>query len=315
MVNQWGRDSEFRSVRRGISPALVIIAVILALLLGVAGGYGVFRFTQPQASIVADDAQVEELKARLASQARELDAMAEKLDQSSSEIAATQVLSVVVETLTAERDMLAAESTSLKAELAALEADRDTAGENASAERARMAAELERLQNEVVPDLTAERDRLKREARQLLSETGVLKARAQVAADRRVYDDRRIAELEAQLAEAEQQLLASQEQLDALSLEGQDSEAPAAVADTTESNQPEKPDTDDNPSHSPRTAEGVANALSGTPGLENLSGAERQQLTEALVAGECVTTALKSVFERVPILTLRNLIRDLNSDC
>ena len=59
----------------------------------------------------------------------------------------------------------------------------------------------------------------------------------------------------------------------------------------------------------------VEAALRAAPGLDALSAADRQALKDALVSGACVTTALESVFDDVPILALRNLIRDLNSGC
>jgi hypothetical protein len=59
----------------------------------------------------------------------------------------------------------------------------------------------------------------------------------------------------------------------------------------------------------------VASALRTAPGLETLGEAQLQQLSERLISGECVTSALENLFDRVPILTLRNLIRDLNSPC
>ena len=65
----------------------------------------------------------------------------------------------------------------------------------------------------------------------------------------------------------------------------------------------------------PRDPQAVEAALRDAPGLDALSTAERQALKDALVSGQCVTTALESVFDDVPILALRNLIRDLNSGC
>ncbi len=59
----------------------------------------------------------------------------------------------------------------------------------------------------------------------------------------------------------------------------------------------------------------VETALRLTPGLGNLNAEKSAALKEKLVSGVCVTTALESVFERVPVIVMRNLMRDLKSDC
>ena len=58
LANQWGRDNDFRSgARRG--GAGTAIAVVIALLVGGAGGYGASLFLQDGQSVVSDAAQVE----------------------------------------------------------------------------------------------------------------------------------------------------------------------------------------------------------------------------------------------------------------
>jgi septal ring factor EnvC (AmiA/AmiB activator) len=317
----------------------------LCLMIGAAGGYAAMRFIQPDSGAATEGAnsevatlnealvkaqqdasearakqaesstQVEDLQAQLSRQAADLDAMVEKLAASSSEARISEAGSAALETLSRERDALHEENQSLKADLAAFEAERETDKQTASATEERMAAELARLQNEVLPELTAERDQLKRKTLMMLADQGALKARAKVAADRRAYDETRIAELQARLADAEQELAASQEVLDALKLEKRADKAPETSAGGVEVDAAKQPNTPENSTFVARKPDAVAQALRSAPGLETLSAADRQGLTEKLVAGECVTTALKSVFERVPILTLRNLIRDLNSDC
>jgi len=315
LANQWGRDSEFRSGRRGVSPALSIIAVILSLVVGAAGGYAAFRFTQSAIEAGIDDAQVDQLRTRIASQARELDAMTERLATITSETLAAEDATSAVDTLTRERDTLAAENQTLRANLARLEAEQSAVSQDASDAEGQIAAELARLQNEVLPELTAERDQLKRKTLIMLSDQGALKARAKVAADTHTYDAKRITDLQARLADAEQELAASQEVLDALKLEKRTVQTSKIVADSAETDPVKQPDADENPALELREPDAVAQALRTAPGLETLSDADRQKLTDTLVSGECVTTALKSVFARVPILTLRSLIRDLNSDC
>ena len=65
----------------------------------------------------------------------------------------------------------------------------------------------------------------------------------------------------------------------------------------------------------PRPADAVARVLERTPGLAGLSDDKRDDLKRQLVAGACVATALEGAFGRVPLVTLRNMIRDLQSDC
>lgn len=345
MANQWGRDSGFQSGGKKGRGGLIAIAMMLCLMIGAAGGYAAMRFLQPDNGAVTEDAsgeseklnealavaqqdatearikqaessaQVEDLTAQMTRQAAELDAMVEKLAASSSEAAISQVDAATLETLTRKRDALLEASQTLKANLATLEAEREAEKQSASAIEKPLTSELARLQNEVLPQLTAERDQLQRKTLMMLADQENLKASAKAAAEMHASDTERIAELEARLADAEQELAASQEVLDGLSLEQRADEAQESVADGVETDAAKLPDTLERPAREARDPAAVAQALRTAPGLETLSATELQTLTDSLVAGECVTTALKSVFDRVPILTLRNLIRDLNSDC
>jgi len=65
----------------------------------------------------------------------------------------------------------------------------------------------------------------------------------------------------------------------------------------------------------PRDPAAVDAVLARTPGLDRLSADDYQRLRNLLVSGECVTTGLQSVFRSVPVVTLRNLMRDLKSGC
>lgn len=65
----------------------------------------------------------------------------------------------------------------------------------------------------------------------------------------------------------------------------------------------------------PRPADTVERVLERTPGLAGLSDDRRDDLKRQLVAGACVATALEGAFGRVPLVTLRNMIRDLQSGC
>ncbi|AKI00603.1 hypothetical protein IMCC20628_01897 [Hoeflea sp. IMCC20628] len=319
--------------------------MIVCLVLGAAGGYAAFRFLPSYSSTAHDEAraaavsandalaaarkdldearsiqqsdraQLEALQATIARQAADLDAMTERLAAVSSQARSPEDQSSVVEALSRERDRLTGENESLKRDLAALQTERDAGKQSTTVAEARLEAELARLRDEVVPELTAERDRLNRKTLMMLADQTNLKAQAKAAADARAEDAKRIAELKTRLADAEGELTASQEVLDALKLESRAGQESESVTDSNAAKAATQPDAVEKPALDTRKPDAVAQALRTAPGLETLSQADLQRLTDTLIAGECVTTALKSVFDRVPILTLRNLIRDLNSDC
>ncbi|WP_339765479.1 hypothetical protein [uncultured Hoeflea sp.] len=326
MTSQWGRDSGFPASSKRGSGLLRAVVLILALAAGAAGGYAGFRYSHPDDGAALDlaRAQIDELNATIARQAGELDVMAERLAASSRQAPSPE--NTAVDAVTRERDVLAAENQKFQAELAALEAERDAGDQAAGAEKQRLEAELARLQTEVVPDLTAERDRLQRKTTVMLEDQATLKARIKAAADRNAADAATIADLQSRLAEAERDLsvlqtkLAAEQSrqteaqtLDTATTTG--NQTPVPVAEEDAGTPPADVGLQDAPGMAPRDPDAVARALQAAPGLAPLTGRERQQLTIMLAAGECVTDALAAVFDRIPILTLRNLIRDLNSDC
>ena len=66
----------------------------------------------------------------------------------------------------------------------------------------------------------------------------------------------------------------------------------------------------------PRTGDAVDKALARATEIESLSADARGELRSKLVAGECVSTSLQAVFgSPVPVFPLRNLLRDLGSQC
>ncbi len=64
-----------------------------------------------------------------------------------------------------------------------------------------------------------------------------------------------------------------------------------------------------------RSAGEVRIALAATPGLDDLSAAQRLDLAARLEKGECVTTALQAGFKRVPVVALSHLLRALPGGC
>lgn len=326
MTSQWGRDSGFPEGGKSRGGALRAVVLILVLGVGAAGGYAGFRYSQSGAGAALDEArvQIDVLNTTIARQAGELDAMAERLASSSRQASSSE--NAAVDTVTRERDALAAENQEIRAELAVLEAERDARDLDAGAEIQRLEAELARLQTEVVAELTTERDQLQRKTTVMLQDQSTLKARIKAAADRNVADAATIAELQARLAEAERNLSVLQTELAAEQSQQAEvqkndtantnlNETPAQGAEADAAAPSGDPGLHDEAGMEPRDADAVASALRTAPGLDPLTEAELQQLSSKLAAGECVTDALSAVFDRIPILTLRNLIRDLNSDC
>lgn len=289
MASQWGRDSDVQSGKSG-GRGLSLFAVLIAFALGVAGGYGVLRFLGPGEGTAIVDAQRaadvlerenDRLKGELETSQRALEEAQAAGDE--GQAARIDALAQELAAATAEKDEALATAEERAEEIRALDERIAALNENAASADNEIAAELARLRDEVVPGLTAERDRLTGEAE---AATG------------------RIAELESALDAARQEIAA---------LEAKATEAPAQQpAETGQVTDEGAAESDE---LTPRDPQAVEAALRDAPGLDALSAAERQALKDALVTGQCVTAALESVFDDVPILALRNLIRDLNSDC
>ncbi len=65
-----------------------------------------------------------------------------------------------------------------------------------------------------------------------------------------------------------------------------------------------------------RSVAAVDAALEKATGLEGLSASQRTGLRDELAGGACVTVSLEKVLGNpVPVVPLRNLVRDLDSDC
>jgi chromosome segregation ATPase len=65
----------------------------------------------------------------------------------------------------------------------------------------------------------------------------------------------------------------------------------------------------------PRDRLMVENILSSTRGIGFLDEEKTTVLKDKLTSGACVTDALESVFDKVPLILMRNLMRDFKSDC
>lgn len=318
VANQWGRDSGGQSGGPG-RRVMLALAVFIAMDIGLAGGYLLSRLFGPNDSVTIErltgetarlenelkaaeaelsqaqaaataqqDADETGLRETIDRQARDLDALTEQLATVSDERQAA------VTAAEAQADAVAA----LQDELAALR-------DSASAGQGALADEVARLRDGVIPELTDERDRLAQELQAANGRAGELEAQVAALDGAKADAEARISTLESELAAAQQAL----------------AEALARPAETTTPPEQAEPSAGETTEPADATAQAardpaeVEAALRNAPGLATLSQADRQRLKDALVAGECVTTALEAVFADVPILALRNLIRDLNSGC
>jgi hypothetical protein len=65
----------------------------------------------------------------------------------------------------------------------------------------------------------------------------------------------------------------------------------------------------------PRDPAKVELALAAAPGLAELKSSQRKDIATRLSKGECLATTLKDYFSPVPVLLMRDLVRDLDSEC
>lgn len=327
MNSQWGRSGNGPAQSNGSGLGSILFASVVSLALGAAGGYGAFRMAgSPAAS------EVDQRDQRIADLARELDARVAQVEES-----------------TQKAQALTAENATLKRQIETLP---DNSG---MTDAAIAIAENAKLTQEIVPALknelelssqrVADAEALKKRAeeavldgeRQLSMraddiarlEKALEQARSQQATTLSAETGRQRAEADAlrrQLTEMREETARKDREIAALnagnaSLTARISTLETAARSAQQSgpeDSAQKPARDNArpaDSRSPRNAALVADVMQGTPGLDRLTGSERDQLERTLVSGECVTNALGGVFKRVPVLTLRNLMRGLDSDC
>ncbi|MGX5665976.1 hypothetical protein ACWKW9_08355 [Rhizobium daejeonense] len=353
MSNQWGRDSQSVSAR-GASSARVVLALVLGLALGGIVGYGYLRYTSGDtvSRLVAMEQRNSELAGELADtrkklgqaisaqQNSEADArpaesdaaeLQKKLDLQRSELdAMAEEVARISDTLQAERD----HSTSLSQELdgernkvrsqatAIIEAEKDAKVARAEADaaiadlQARLAAqqgsglrEVERLRSEEVSGLNGQITELREKV--AASEADAATAQSQTQSLEKALGEARIdvSDLRSALGAERRKNMVLTEELERLK------------RNTVSSSATTEPQTSPAATEKPSTGEAtrdvalVDKVLASTPGIDRLTSENRQRLRDMLVSGQCVTTGLRAVFPSVPVVTLRNLIRDLKSDC
>ncbi|WP_411035484.1 hypothetical protein [Shinella sp. BYT-45] len=343
MNNQWGRSGNGPAGSGGVGLGGIAFAVLVSLVLGGAAGYGAFRMTDG----AAPAGDIEQRDRRIADLAKELDARVAQVEESTRKAQAlageNDALRRQVETL--RTDAGASEAASAAAENARLTqevvpelknelelASQRLADAEALRKRAEQAvrdrerrlslnadriARLEKALDEAcsrqgavrdaeMERLEAEADTLRRDLSQARQAEEAIRTRELPALREEVArKDREIAALNARNASLAARIGALEAAARSAQPGGQTDGGDKPALDNA------KPDE----GRSPRNAALVAEAMQDTPGLDRLTRAQRDQLERTLVSGECVTNALGGVFTRVPVLTLRNLMRGLDSDC
>lgn len=340
MNNQWGRSGNGQTSGGGGIGA-ILFAVVVSLALGGAGGYGAFRIMDG----AAPAGEIEARDQRIADLAKELDARAAQVEENSQK---AQALTEENGTLKRQLDSLKSNTSASDGALAVAENARLTREvipklENdleLAAQRVADAEALKKRADEAVLDrerrlslqadqiarlekaldqardtrnttqsaeterLEAEADTLRRELKEAQNAEEQLRAKEiPILQEGIATKEREVATLNAR----NQALTARIEALEAAAKpDGQKDGGTKPALENA------KPATD---GRSPRNAALVAAAVRVMPGLDRLTGDQRDQLERTLVSGECVTTALGGVFKHIPALAMRNLMRDLDSGC
>lgn len=311
--NQWGRSGSGPAAGRS-SAGGILFASLVCLALGGAAGYAAFRFTGNS----VPSGEIEQRDRRIADLAKELDARVQEIDESGR-----------------KTEALLKENATLMQQVEALD--------NAASTRQTAVSETEyaRLTQETIPGLKNELDLARqriadaeaavRERERRLSLGAEQIARLEAEADtlrRQLSETKAAAEkmrtgdlpaLRAEIARKDREIATLTATNGALTTRI------AALEVASRAAQPSRPvDGAEKPARdtakpsegrNPRNAALVARAMQDTPGLDRLNDTQRDRLERTLVSGECVTNALRGAFKRVPVLALRNLMRDLDSDC
>ena len=345
MNNQWGRSSNGPAASGGSGIGGILFASVVCLALGAAGGYGAFRIMDDGA---IPSGEIEQRDQRIAELARELDARVAQVEESSGKAQALtqengalkQQIEALRSSKTGTSDTTAALAENIKltqdvvpglknelelasqrvADAEALKKRAEDAVRDRERQLSLRADQIARLETALdearrgreTAD-SVETERLRAEADALRQQ---LKAAERAAETIRKKDmpalreeiarrEREVSELKGRNAALTARITTLEAAARATQPSGQEGNGAKPALDNAKPIE----------GRSPRNAALVAEAMHDTPGLDRLTSGQRDQLERTLVSGECVTNALGIVFKRVPVLTLRNLMRDLDSDC
>jgi DNA repair exonuclease SbcCD ATPase subunit len=342
MNNQWGRSGNGQAPSGG-GLGGVLFASVICLALGAGAGYGAFRMLDG----AAPGNEIAERDRRIADLASELDTRAAQVEDANAHAALKRRLEAqradgagddaandavagaaaalaenrrltqeVVPDLKNELELasqLLADAEALKKRAEETVRDRDRRLSLQADEIAQLKKDVDEAlskqnsaRNEEAKRQEAERA-LQRELQEAQREKDMIQAKDMPALrDEIARKEREIAELEARNAALAGQVAALESAARAAALQGK----PETAGEKPVPNE-DKPKA----GREPRSAVLVSLAIDNAPGLDRLTSGQREELEQTLIGGECVTKALDAVLKRVPVLPLRNLMRDLESDC
>ncbi|WP_426230302.1 hypothetical protein [Pararhizobium sp. DWP3-4] len=347
MSNQWGRDQQ---VTRGRNSSGLLLPAVLCLALIGAGGYFWFARQAMQTDIAALTSKTASLTAELAKVTVEKDKAtsdlvkfkknsgnwAEELEKDYAELKLNEIpklnrlldkrdadISALEKLLSNEKSAAKAATDDLTATIAGLNdqlstaktdsADARTQAQNLGGEKLTLSKQITSLKV-ALDKATADAAAAQKALEQKVTEAGKEPATFKSALD--LARDVQIKTLEQSLGEERRKVETLQKQLE------DQAQAAARIAPETQSDTPviDKPVTETGQTGPgaglvPRDRLMVDNIIGKTRGVGFLDDEKKQRLKDQLASGACVTDALESVFDKVPLILMRNLMRDFKSDC
>ncbi|WP_426238377.1 hypothetical protein [Pararhizobium sp. DWP1-1-3] len=347
MSNQWGRDQQVTTRGRN-SSGLLLPAVLCLALIG-AGGYFWFARQAMQTDIAALTSKSASLTAELAKVTVERDKAssdlinvkknsgnwAEELEKDYAELKLNEIpklnrlldkrdadISALEKLLSNEKSAAKAATDDLTVTIAGLNdqlsmakadsADARTQAQNLGAEKLTLSKQITSLKvalDKATADAAAAQKALERKVTEAGKEPATFKSALDLARDVQIKT------LEQSLGEERRKVEILQKQLE-------DQAQAAGIAPETQSDTPviDKPvsetgQTGPGAGLVPRDRLMVDNIIGKTRGVGFLDDEKKQRLKDQLASGACVTDALESVFDKVPLILMRNLMRDFKSDC
>lgn len=347
MSNQWGRDHQ---VTRGRSPSGLALPAVLCVVLIAAGGYFWFARQTMQADIAALKAGTASLTAELAEVTAEKDKAssdlvnfkknsgnwAEELEKDYAELKLnevpklTRLLDKRDADISALEKLLSTEKTAAKSAADDFTATIARLNDQLSIAKTDAADARTQLQNLGADNIALNKQitSLKAALERAMADT----VAAQKALEQKVTDAERKPPTfksaldlarDVQLQTLEQSLSEERRKVEILQKQLEDqAKAAARIAAETPSDVPviDKPVSEagrpvPGAGLVPRDRLTVDRIIGTTRGVGFLDDEKKQRLKDQLASGACVTDALESVFDKVPLILMRNLMRDFKSDC
>ena len=343
MSNQWGRDQQ---VTRGRGSSGLLLPAVLCLALIGAGGYFWFARQAMQTEIAALKAGTASLTSELGDVTAQRDKAnsdlvnlkknsgnwAEELEKDYAELTLNEVpklnrlldkrdadISALEKLLSTEKSAAKSAADDFTATIAGLNDQLNTARTDATDARtqAQNLGTDKLTLNKQITSLKAALERATADtvAAQKALEQKVTEAGKKPPTFKSALDlarDVQIKTLEQSLGEERRKVETLQKQL-----EDQARAAARVIADTPMPDNPTSETGQSVPGAGlvPRDRLMVDDIIGKTRGVGFLDDEKKQRLKDQLASGACVTDALESVFDKVPLILMRNLMRDFKSDC